>query len=1404
MKRAVPILIGILLFGILATSPMGLSAALAQGGTTYYLSPSGDDGNSGASEAEAWATFDRAWQDIYPGDTLILLDGVYYQSLNPNKRNGEPGNPITIRAKNDGQAVIDGEYQRIPVKVGDTWPGPIGNYFVIEGIVARNSSRSVYQIWSGHYNVFRRVSGYNANTDENAHVFDILADYNLIEDSVASGTGRKMIMIYKGNNNIIRRCFADWREWDGREWCDAWPWGDNIQVYSGNNNIIENSIGYGPVPLWSIAIQAPDASPGNEAIGNKVLGSIAIRAGMNADGTPKEWGDTRPQPTSCTAMRDFNWPGQRAGFQLFGDGELRDNLFQDVFAWGSAGLGLTTIPGSGYHPSNASNQVNRATIVNNGLDNPCGPYPCQYGGEYTDALQRELNVFDSVENSYIEEIFVDWPNYPDGERNMTSMNGEGARLTHRYVDGVSTDEPLWPWPMEDRIQAELGISVTGEMQALIESFEASRPWITQITTNAADYPNNEIPKYEKLEITFQVENSVAGNFQLPYDPNPPNGIDLSYPKHQGISVDALFLPPGQTDWNNAYQQPAFYYKDFDDQIKRSWDGADREWYYPTGESFWKARFAPNEPGTWQYKLRADDASGSYETAHQTFAVVDSSNQGFVKASSTDRRYFEFDDGTTFHALGFNGGGDLSYGGNLEDPVLDHEGDFQTYQRNKINLLRVWISGLYGATWPHYLGGRNIYDGYLPRPGILPFYDPSSDRTTMTLHVDYELEGDTGWFDACRFERWNDPEAVKQNTNYRIRIKYRGIDISGPRNSGLPYGFVGKLGGWHPDCYEPGTSTVVTNYGLDNAGWDYVEGVWNSGSNSFLPRLYMALENVTAGEVYVDSVSVQEDLGNGQYGPEIMIEPSMEYELYFPQEESYALDKLVELAGQYGIYLKLVVMDKNDKIYYKIEDNGDFVLGSPDNVDGFYGVGRTVNKTRWLQQAWWRYVQARWGYSPSIHSWELTNEGDPWKVDHYAQTDELGKSMHCRAFGVPVGAGDGEACTYDHPNDHLVTTSFWHSFPGEQFWANPRYPNVDYADVHAYISTGWQNDPSHEDDAAKFHLDYSADVRSNIDWYSIQNNIPTKPVIRGETGIDFVNQQAEQPDLALDSQGIWLHNFLWSTLDPGALTELYWWGDNIRTQPGPDGQPGLYEIYGNFSDFVSTIPLNNGDYQDAAATVSNPDLRVVGQKDLVQQSAHLWIQNKQHTWRNVVDGASIPPLSGTVTLSGFQGDQYYAVQWWDTYATDTAQQTSTETVISQTNGEIVLTISDMVSDSAVRITPSDSPPTQVMLTSFVPLRRDDAILVTWETATEIDTVGFNLYRAESPGDTPMQLNGDLIASQAPGSPMGASYQFLDEMAAPGGTYYYWLDTVAAGGQATRHGPAVAWAHRGILPLVARND
>jgi subtilisin family serine protease len=100
------------------------------------------------------------------------------------------------------------------------------------------------------------------------------------------------------------------------------------------------------------------------------------------------------------------------------------------------------------------------------------------------------------------------------------------------------------------------------------------------------------------------------------------------------------------------------------------------------------------------------------------------------------------------------------------------------------------------------------------------------------------------------------------------------------------------------------------------------------------------------------------------------------------------------------------------------------------------------------------------------------------------------------------------------------------------------------------------------------------------------------------------------------------------------------------------------------------------------------------------------------------------------------------------------------------------------------------PTAVDLTRFEALPDGASIRVEWETATEIDNLGFNLYRAESADGPRSQLNDTLIPGQMPGSPVGAAYQFVDESAQPGITYFYWLEDVDVYGTATDHGPVSA--------------
>jgi hypothetical protein len=276
-----------------------------------------------------------------------------------------------------------------------------------------------------------------------------------------------------------------------------------------------------------------------------------------------------------------------------------------------------------------------------------------------------------------------------------------------------------------------------------------------------------------------------------------------------------------------------------------------------------------------------------------------------------------------------------------------------------------------------------------------------------------------------------------------------------------------------------------------------------------------------------------------------------------------------------------------------------------------------------------------------------------------------------------------------PNDHLVSTSNWHSFPRDNFWANPAYPDVDFADVHRYID---QNDANYSDAA-------EATNQVSMDYGALRPGGAGKPVIRGETGFVDNGSEPGSPALLSDTEGIWLHNYIWGGINAGGLIESYWYENYHIYKRLPND---TYEFdhrphYRTFFNFIADIPLNNGYFQDAEPVTSNETLRVWGQKDLVNGVAHLWIQNKNHTWENVVNGVQITPMSGTITLAGFLPNTTFDVQWWDTYETDPALQIlQTEMATSDTSGVISFNVSNLTSDIAVKLASQDDPPTTTFL------------------------------------------------------------------------------------------------------------
>ena len=95
------------------------------------------------------------------------------------------------------------------------------------------------------------------------------------------------------------------------------------------------------------------------------------------------------------------------------------------------------------------------------------------------------------------------------------------------------------------------------------------------------------------------------------------------------------------------------------------------------------------------------------------------------------------------------------------------------------------------------------------------------------------------------------------------------------------------------------------------------------------------------------------------------------------------------------------------------------------------------------------------------------------------------------------------------------------------------------------------------------------------------------------------------------------------------------------------------------------------------------------------------------------------------------------------------------------------------------------PTAVNLAGFEAEALEDRIVVTWETASEFNNAGFNLYRALEIDGEQTLLN--WFPSPAPGTTQGQMYKYRDYDVLAGQTYWYWLEDVDLNGVATRHGP-----------------
>lgn len=369
------------------------------------------------------------WTEAKPGVALCLLDGTYRGGrsmiIPPANLEGEPGNPITIKALNDGYVDIDGEGERWTVRlINNDW-------FVLEGFNAHdayggNWHASVVMLSRSDHNIIRRVVGWDAQ-DGNTNIFGIHnSEFNLLEDVAGFGIARKIFSSSQnGNHTTIRRA---WGRWEGSHFVG--PKMTYTLAYNNYDMLVENAIG-----TWSAermqetyqlqcnegtsyskcdttftnyAVDQPyavfgiDRLDGDKNARTKLLGSLAYITESDRFHPGQVFFTTKLDSVEykdVVSLVDIQTHGDKRTFGLYSlSGGGGENLV--------AG-NITSIGGNGAYITSywqVSNLLEAETI--------------------NDAYQVDENVFNT---------------------------SRGANLCYRYQDGVLTDDPLWPWPMDQRI-----------------------------------------------------------------------------------------------------------------------------------------------------------------------------------------------------------------------------------------------------------------------------------------------------------------------------------------------------------------------------------------------------------------------------------------------------------------------------------------------------------------------------------------------------------------------------------------------------------------------------------------------------------------------------------------------------------------------------------------------------------------------------------------------------------------------------------------------------------------------------------------------------------------------------------------------------------------------------------------
>jgi len=433
----------------------------------YYIAPypEGNDQNSG-TEFSPYATFTKAFSMITAGDTLIVKDGIYLQSIIPTE-SGIFGKPITLIAENDGMAIIDGRGMEAAINIQNK------SYITIEGFNAQNSGEmSVVEI-SGHDGpnwddmtnniIVRRVFARGSCLKKNCNVFEISRTKDsLFEDIWTAGNGRYSLAIYGSTRITVRRAVVRWDGWNGTEYKPSDP-RYNMGVYNTHDSLFENIVLIDKVPfndpqsdqggLYLPGNDNGETAPWIDSSNNKFFGAIILNnAGI---GIAEDAGYPGTNKNNVF-INSVIW-GNRYGISV--NSNASDTVFNHVT------IGKNADGGSWFNPYNdvIGSKIENSLIFSNANNGLNGVIRSDYNNiyqnteDYLGGAVRGSN--DSSHDPGIKYI-VQLEDISHGKGTASDGGDRGATVIKRYMNGLLTTTNLWPWPHEERIKIDLCAEVT--------------------------------------------------------------------------------------------------------------------------------------------------------------------------------------------------------------------------------------------------------------------------------------------------------------------------------------------------------------------------------------------------------------------------------------------------------------------------------------------------------------------------------------------------------------------------------------------------------------------------------------------------------------------------------------------------------------------------------------------------------------------------------------------------------------------------------------------------------------------------------------------------------------------------------------------------------------------------------